>query len=92
MTYEFNLYIAGQSAVAQSAMKNLKELCSEHLSVDYKITVIDVLKEPRMAEDDKVIATPTVMKKSPLPVRKIMGDLSDKAKAVEILGIPKPLD
>ncbi|MDH4183067.1 MAG: circadian clock protein KaiB [Nitrospinota bacterium] len=81
MGYILKLYITGQTANSVRAMENLKEICKE-LVKDYELRIIDILKEPQLAEDDKIIATPTLVKELPPPLRKIIGDLSNTEKVL----------
>ena len=71
-------------------MHNLKEVCDAHLGDDYQLEVVDVLEQPQRAEQDKVLATPTLVRSSPHPVRKIIGDLSDTRQL--LAGLELPLD
>jgi circadian clock protein KaiB len=71
------LYVAGQSPKSVAAFDNLKRTCEERLQGRYTIEVIDLLKEPRLAKDDQILAIPTVVRRLPPPVRRIIGDLSD---------------
>jgi circadian clock protein KaiB len=70
------LYIAGDNRKSQTAIENLKKYCAEHLKGQYTIEVVDLLKHPHLAEGDQIIATPTLIKKLPSPVRILVGDLS----------------
>jgi len=79
------LYVTGQTANSQEAIENLKTTLKQNLNGFYSLKVIDVLKHPKLAEEDKILATPTLVKVLPPPVRKIIGDLSDKEKV--LLGI-----
>ena len=85
MAYTLKLYITGSSTSSQEAMKNLKAVLKEGMGKDYNIRVIDVLKEPQLAEDDKIRATPTLVREEPAPIRKILGDCSDKEKVLMAL-------
>jgi circadian clock protein KaiB len=76
------LYIAGQSTKSLAAISNLHKICEEHLAGQYEIEVIDLLENPQLAEGDKIIAVPTLVRKLPAPLRKIIGDLSDTEKAL----------
>lgn len=76
------LYILGQTDCSQRAVKNLKKIMADELKSIYDLRIIDVLKNPQLAEKDKIIATPTLIKGLPLPLRKIIGDLSDKEKVL----------
>lgn len=84
------LYIAGQSPKSLSAISNLHKICEEHLAGKYDVEVIDLLEKPQLAEGDKIIAVPTLVRKLPAPLRKIIGDLSDTEKALVGLQL-KPL-
>lgn len=76
------LYTAGQSPRSLAALDNLKRLCEEHLSGRYSIEVVDLLKNPRLAKDDQIVAIPTLVRQLPPPLRKIIGDLSDTERAL----------
>ncbi|MBN1397743.1 MAG: circadian clock protein KaiB [Bacteroidetes bacterium] len=71
------LYVAGQTPKAVKAFKNLKLICEEQLRGKYNLEVIDILKNPRLARDNQILAVPTLVRKLPLPVKKIIGDLSN---------------
>lgn len=75
--WELRLYTAGQTPKSLAAFRNLKKVCEEHLSGRYEIEVIDLLANPRLAKDHQIVAIPTLVKKLPDPIRKIIGDLSD---------------
>jgi circadian clock protein KaiB len=76
-TWELRLYVAGQTPRSISAFANLKKICDEHLPGIYQIDVIDLLKNPQLARGDQILAVPTLVRKLPVPVRKIIGDLSN---------------
>ena len=76
------LYVTGQTLASRLALDNLKKLIDEELLGMYEIQVIDVLQNPQLAEDDKILATPTLIKVLPPPIRKIIGDLSDTEKVL----------
>ncbi len=76
------LYITGQTPRSQAAIANLKRLCEEDLKGEYDMVVIDVLERPQLAEDERILATPTVIKELPPPLRRIIGDLSDKERVL----------
>ncbi|MGH8740893.1 MAG: circadian clock KaiB family protein [Burkholderiales bacterium] len=80
--WELRLYTAGQTPKSLAAIKNLKKVCEEHLAGRYEIEIIDLLKNPRLAKDDQIVAIPTLVRKLPDPVRKIIGDLSDTERAL----------
>ncbi len=80
--WTLRLYVAGQTPKSLAAFANLKALCEEHLAGCYKIEVIDLLENPRLARGDQIIAVPTLVRKLPLPVRKIIGDLSNTERVL----------
>jgi len=80
--YLLKLYVLGQTANSQKAIKNLNALLKNELKDLYTLKIIDVLKNPGLAEEDKILATPTLTKSLPLPIRKIIGDLSEKEKVL----------
>lgn len=86
-TWELKLYIAGKSPKAETALNNLKRYCEEHLEGRYKIEIIDLLKKPQLAEGDQIFAVPTLVRKVPQPIRKIIGDLSNEEKVLVGLNI-----
>ena len=75
--WELRLYTAGQTPKSLAAIRNLKKVCEEHLPGQYEIEVIDLLQNPRLAKDHQIVAIPTLVRKLPDPIRKIVGDLSD---------------
>jgi circadian clock protein KaiB len=85
--YELRLYIAGKTQKSVTALNNLKKYCEEHLEDQYVIEVIDLLVNPQLAEGDQIFAVPTLVKKVPEPVRKIIGDLSNEEKVLVGLNI-----
>jgi circadian clock protein KaiB len=85
--YELRLYIAGTTPKSVTALRNLKKYCEEHLKGLYEIEVIDLLLNPQLAEGDQILAIPTLVKKVPEPVRKIIGDLSNEEKVLVGLDI-----
>ena len=85
--YELRLYVAGKTPKSVAALSNLKKYCEEHLQGQYSIEVIDLLLHPQLAEGDQILAVPTLVKKVPEPVRKIIGDLSNKEKVLVGLDI-----
>jgi circadian clock protein KaiB len=88
--WELRLYVAGVTPKSISAFNNIKKYCKEHLDGQYTIEIIDLLKEPQLAEGDQILAIPTLVRKVPLPIRKIIGDLSNEEKVLVGLDI-KPL-
>jgi circadian clock protein KaiB len=85
--YELRLYVAGKTAKSVTALANLEKYCEEHLKGQYKIEVIDLLVKPQLAEGDQIFAIPTLVRKVPEPIRKIIGDLSDEEKVLVGLNI-----
>jgi circadian clock protein KaiB len=85
--YELRLYVAGKTSKSVIALENLKKICEEHLKGEYSIEVIDLLVKPQLAEGDQIFAIPTLVKKVPEPVRKIIGDLSNEEKVLVGLDI-----
>jgi circadian clock protein KaiB len=75
--WDLRLYIAGNTKKAVTALRNLKNVCEEHLKCKYHIEVIDLSKNPELGREDHILAIPTLVRQSPLPVRLIIGDLSD---------------
>lgn len=80
--YKLRLYVTGRSAQSQRAIENLNRICQADLPGEFSIEVIDVLEHPDLAEQAKILATPTLVKQLPEPVRKIIGDLSDRGKVL----------
>jgi circadian clock protein KaiB len=86
-TWELRLYIAGKTPKSVTALLNLKKYCEEHLKGKYQIEVIDLLLHPQLAEGDQIFAVPTLVRKVPVPIRKIIGDLSNEEKVLVGLNI-----
>lgn len=82
MHYVLRLYIAGRSQLSQNAIERMEEICADHLQGKYELEVIDVLERPDMAEQDKILATPTLVRELPPPLRKIVGNLSEEDKVL----------
>ncbi len=74
--WDLRLYVAGQTPRSVTALQNLKRLCEDHLAGHYRIEIVDLLKNPQLARGDQILAIPTLVRKLPEPVRKIIGDLS----------------
>lgn len=83
--WEFRLYVAGQTPKSLKAVENLKRMCEEHLPGRYKIEVIDLHKNPRLAKEDQIVALPTLVRKLPDPLRRVIGDLSNLEKTLVAL-------
>jgi len=80
--WELRLYIAGNTPKSNAAIINLKKYCEEHLKGKYSIEVIDLLQQPQLAAGDQIFAIPTLVRKVPVPIRKIIGDLSNETKVL----------
>ena len=80
--YQLRLYIAGHTPKSVTALKNLQLYCEKHLKDRYTIEIIDLLKNPQLAEGDQILAVPTLVRKVPEPIRKIIGDLSNEEKVL----------
>jgi circadian clock protein KaiB len=80
--YDLRLYVAGQTPKSLTAFANLKKLCDVHLSGKYRIEVIDLMSKPQLAREDQVIAIPTLVRRAPQPIKKIIGDLCDPHKTL----------
>jgi circadian clock protein KaiB len=80
--WDLRLYVAGQTPKSLAAFANLKRICEEHLAGRYRIEVIDLMLHPKLARDDQIVAIPTLVRKLPDPIRKIIGDLSDTERAL----------
>ena len=91
-TWELRLYIAGETLKSVTALKNLRKYCETHLKGQYKIEVIDLLVKPQLAEGDQIFAIPTLVRKVPEPIRKIIGDLSNEEKVLVGLNIVPATD
>ncbi|HEX3770248.1 MAG TPA: circadian clock KaiB family protein [Polyangiaceae bacterium] len=89
--YELRLYVAGQTAKSLQAFANLKAICEEHLQGRYRIEVIDLLKNPTLARGDQILAVPTLVRKLPPPVKKIIGDFTNTERVLVGLNlVPVP--
>lgn len=80
--WELRLYVAGQTPKSVTAFANLKRICEEHLGKQYRIEVIDLMKHPQLAAGDQIFAVPTLVRKLPEPVKKIIGDLSNTERVL----------
>ncbi|MGI9043824.1 MAG: circadian clock KaiB family protein [Gemmatimonadaceae bacterium] len=89
--YLLRLFVTGESARSGTAIANLRRICEQDLAGAYDLEIIDVLEFPELAEDAKILATPTLIKSLPPPLRRVIGDLSDKEKVLLGLQVqPKP--
>jgi circadian clock protein KaiB len=80
--YILTLYVTGSSPRTRIAIDNLNRICSEELAGQYELEIVDVLENPQRAEDERILATPTLIKQLPPPLRRVIGDLSDKDKVL----------
>lgn len=85
--YVFRLFVAGHTRQSLQAVANLKDLCAEHLKDRYELTVIDLYQHPERAKGEQVLCAPTLVKELPLPLRRLIGDLSNRPRALLALGI-----
>ena len=87
---QLRLYIAGHGGKSLAAFNNLKTICEEHMAGEYEIEIIDLLERPQLAKGDQILAVPTLVRKLPTPIRKIIGDLSNTERVLVGLDI-KPV-
>jgi circadian clock protein KaiB len=81
------LYVAGETPKSIAAVRNLEKICTDHLAGKYKVEVIDLKKSPQLAREHGIVAIPTLVKELPVPIRKIIGDLSDTQKVLVHLSV-----
>lgn len=81
-TYQLRLYVAGQTPKSVLAFRNLKQICEEHLQGRYEIEMIDLLQSPQLARGDQILAVPTLVRRLPEPIKKIIGDLSNTERVL----------
>ena len=80
--YQLRLYVAGQTPKSVLAFKNLKQICEEHLFGRYEIEIIDLRQDPQLAQGDQILAVPTLVRRLPEPIKKIIGDLSNTERVL----------
>lgn len=80
--YDLRLYVAGQTPKSVAALANLKRFCEENLAGKYRIEVVDLVKNPKLARSDQILAIPTLVRRLPEPIRKIIGDLSNRERVL----------
>ncbi len=80
--WELRLYVAGQTTHSLAAMENLRRICEQHLNGRYHIEVVDLLVHPQLSRDDEILAVPTLVRKLPEPLKKIIGDLSNTERVL----------
>jgi circadian clock protein KaiB len=81
-TFQLRLYVAGQTPKCIRAFENLKRLCEEHLGGQYEIEIVDLLESPQLARGDQILAVPTLVRRLPPPIKKIIGDLSNRERVL----------
>ena len=81
-TWELKLYVAGRTPKSIKAVENLTKICEQHLPGRYKIEVVDLLENPRLAKEDQIVAIPTLVRKLPEPIKRVIGDLSNLEKVM----------
>lgn len=88
--YVLRLFVTGLTARSARAIRNVREICDEHLEGRYDLEVVDLYQQPVLAREEQVIAAPTLVKKLPLPTRRIIGDLSERDRVLAGLGLGRP--
>jgi circadian clock protein KaiB len=86
-TYDLRHYVAGKSARSTAERDNLKLLCDEHLPGHYRIEIVDLMEQPQLARDDQILAIPTLVRRNPPPVKKVIGDLSNTERTLSGLDL-----
>ena len=89
---QLRLYVAGQTPKSLAALSNLKKICADHLEGKYELEVIDLIKNPQLAQGDQILAIPTLVRSLPVPIRKIIGDLSNVDRVLVGLDLRQPDD
>lgn len=85
--YEFDLYITGATPNSTRALRHIKEICEQYLAGRYVLRIIDIYQEPQLAQQEQIIAAPILVRRLPLPRRQLVGDLSNRASVLAILGL-----
>ena len=85
--YELQLYVAGATPNSTRAVRNIKEICEHHLAGRYVLRIIDMYQQPQLASDEQIIAAPTLVRQQPLPRRQLIGDLSNRAAVLALIGL-----
>lgn len=88
--YLLHLYITGATPNSLRAVRNIKEICEQHLAGRYELLIIDIYQQPQLAREQQIIAAPTLVRLRPLPRRQLVGDLSNRAAVLISLGVPNP--
>ncbi len=84
---KLRLYISGKTPNSLLALKNIQKICEEHIQHNYELEVVDLLQDPKLSEEDQILAIPTLVRKHPHPVRKIIGDLSNTEDILQRIGL-----
>jgi circadian clock protein KaiB len=87
-TYVLHLFITGATPNSTRAVRNLKDICEHHLRGRYELTIVDIYQQPLLAQQEQIIAAPTLIRKHPLPVRRLIGDLSNRDRVLLALDLP----
>lgn len=87
--YVLHLYITGATPNSLRAVRNIKEICEEHLPGRYELLIIDIYQQPELAKQEQIVAAPTLIRQRPLPRRQLVGDLSNRAAVLISLGVPQ---
>jgi len=86
--YVFHLFITGATPNSTRAVRNIKSICEEYLPGRYELLIVDIYQQPLLAKQEQIIAAPTLVRQRPLPARRLIGDLSDRAVVLAALGLP----
>lgn len=89
--YEFYLYVTGATPNSTRAVRNIKEICERHVAGQYTLRIIDMYQQPELAQEAQIVAAPTLVRRRPLPQRRLVGDLSNRAAVLTALGLDHPL-
>ncbi|MDJ0364626.1 circadian clock KaiB family protein [Hymenobacter sp. H14-R3] len=89
--YEFYLYVTGATPNSTRAVRNMKEICEQYVAGQYTLRVIDMYQQPELAQAAQIVAAPTLVRRRPLPQRRLVGDLSNRAAVLTLLGLAHPL-
>jgi circadian clock protein KaiB len=85
--YVLRLYITGMTPNCLRAVENIKSICEKHLRENYELEIIDMYQEPEMAKEDQIIAAPTLLKRFPIPFKRLIGDMADREKVIRALDL-----
>jgi circadian clock protein KaiB len=88
--YELHLYLAGATPNSTRAVRNIKAICEQHLAGRYVLRIIDLYQQPELAQQEQIVAAPTLVRCQPLPRRQLVGDLSNRATVLAVLGLDHP--